>query len=321
MSNGTKATAVSIDQLGNRQLSPVNELKKYLDKLKPSISAALPKHLNADRMARLVMTEFSKNAALRQCKFESIAACIMTASQLGLEIGVGGQAYMIPYKDTATLVPGWKGLVDLVARAGRSSVWTGAVFEGDVFDWELGDSPFLKHKPMGENDPDKMLFAYAIGRVNGSDHPIIECWPNKRIRKHFDKNVIPALKKNHYSNTHWEMYARKVVLLQVLKYLPQSIELQAAVDATHASDQGRSVSIDADFVTIEQQVVPETKAISESHDLPADASPRLAQWWNAMASKSDEREIAALCDEASLDTELSKAEKDLLWAESMRRQA
>jgi recombinational DNA repair protein RecT len=54
-------------------------------------------------------------------------------------------------------------------------------------------------------------------------------------------------------------------------------------------------------------------------DLPPNASKRLTEWWNAMASKSDDRELAALCDEASLDTELTKAEKDLLWAESMRR--
>jgi recombination protein RecT len=254
MSTATKATAVSADELGAAKKSPVNELRLYLDKLKPQMAMALPKHLNADRMTRIAMTEFSKNQALQNCSMQSIAACVMTASQLGLEIGVGGQCYMIPYGTTATFVPGWKGLIDLVSRSGRASVRTGAVFAGDEFEWELGTNQFLKHRPMGESDQDKMLYAYAIGQVNGADYPIIECWPNDRIKKHFNKNVIEKLRPNHYANKHWEMYSRKVVLLQVLKYLPQSIELQAAVEVAHAEDRGAAMTIDADFIAIEQNV-------------------------------------------------------------------
>ena len=324
MSTATKATAISPDQLG-KQIAPVNELRKFLDKLKPQLQAALPRHLNADRMARIVMTEFSKNAALQDCSLQSIAGCVMTASQLGLEIGVGGQAYMIPYGKTATFVPGWKGLIDLVARAGRASVWTGAVFQGDVFDWELGDSPFLKHKPMGESDPAKMLYAYAIGRVNGSDCPIIECWPNERIKKHFDKNVIPKLRNSHYSNKHWEMYARKVVLLQVLKYLPQSIELQAAVDIAHAEDAGKSMTIDADFITVEnqepEQRIEQTKPQSGILDpaaIPAGASEMLAIWWKKQAIETTQDDLARVSDEAA-EADLNDAEKKLLYSEINRR--
>tara|TARA_R110000868_G_scaffold410370_1_gene698209 strand:- start:641 stop:1414 length:774 start_codon:yes stop_codon:yes gene_type:complete len=253
--NGTKTRTIGPDEIGHVKKSPVNELRLYLDKLKPQMQMALPKHLNADRMTRIVMTEFSKNSQLQDCSMQSIAACVMTASQLGLEIGVGGQAYMIPYGKTATFVPGWKGLIDLVSRAGRASVRTGAVFQGDEFEWELGTNQFLKHRPYGESDPDKMLFAYAIGQVNGAAFPVIECWPNERIKKHFAKNVVQKLQPNHYSNRHWEMYARKVVLLQVLKYMPQSIELHAAVESAHAEDRGVPVTIDADFIAIEEQVI------------------------------------------------------------------
>ncbi len=323
MSNGTKATAIAADQLGKPQASPVNELRRYLDKLKPQLQMALPKHLNADRMSRIVMTEFSKNPTLQDCTFQSIAGCVMTASQLGLEIGVGGQAYMIPYGKTATFVPGWKGLIDLVARAGRASVWTGAVFQGDVFDWELGDSPFLKHKPMGESDPAKMLYAYAIGRVNGSDCPIIECWPNERIKKHFDKNVIPKLRNSHYSNKHWEMYARKVVLLQVLKYLPQSIELQAAVDIAHAEDAGKSMTIDADFITVEnqepeQRIEQQAQGVLAPSQVPKDASEMLAIWWKKQALETTQDDLARVSDEAD-EADLSDDEKKLLYAEINRR--
>ncbi len=93
----------------------------------------------------------------------------------------------------------------------------------------------------------------------------------------------------------------------------------------------RALSVDAEGDYKQVQVTLEERSKSdliadrlqsdtvEASDLPPNASKRLAEWWNAMASKSDEREVAALCDEASLDTELTKAEKDLLWAESVRR--
>ncbi|MFO1066309.1 MAG: recombinase RecT [Pirellulales bacterium] len=254
--NGSKAATMSPDSIGKpKELAPVNDLRRYMDQMKSQIAVALPKHMNADRVSRLVLTEFSKSPKLQLCNIKSIVAGVMTASQLGLEIGVGGQAFLIPYGKTATLVPGWKGLIDLNARAGRSSVWTGAVFEGDTFRWALGDSPFIKHQPCGENDPAKLQFAYAVGRINGAEWPIIECWPNARILKHRDK--YNKVGKDHYSYTNWEMYARKVVLLQVLKYLPKSIELQAAVDIAEREEEGRNLILDAEFITIEPDSLPE----------------------------------------------------------------
>lgn len=268
---GSKATAMAPSELGNKKpAAKVNELRLFIDKMKSQFALALPKHLNVDRMQRLIMTEFSKNEKLQECSMHSIAAAVMTASQLGLEIGVNGQAYVIPYRNkstgkmVATFVPGWKGLVDLVNRAGRSAAWTGAVFEGDEFSWELGDSPFVKHKPMGECNPDKLLYAYAIGRVNGSSWPVIECWDVKRIKAHRDKQ----LKANgggdsHYSFKNFEMYARKVVLLQVLKYLPTSVELTAAIEISDRENDPRSLILDGDFITIEPSEVGEAEPQGE----------------------------------------------------------
>jgi recombination protein RecT len=227
-------------------VATAQQFQNFLTKLKPQIAFALPKHLNADRMARLAMTAFSNTPALGECRPHTIAASIMTAAQLGLEINVNGQGYLIPYKQTCTFVPGWKGLVDLANRSGRCTVWTGAVFYGDDFDYALGDNPFIRHKPGDEDDPAKLLFVYAVGKIRGQDVPVIEVWPIRKVWKHRDRfNKVGA---KHYSYQHPEMYARKIPLLQVLKYMPQSIELNAAITATEAADQGRAVTIDADWI-------------------------------------------------------------------------
>ena len=240
--------------------SPAKAFQVYMQKYKSQLEMALPKHMTADRMMRLTLTEFSKNPKLQQCSSNSIFSSIIIASQLGLEPGVNGQGYLVPYNGTCTFIPGWKGLVDLAQRGGRSSVWTGAVYEGDEFDYMLGDSPYCRHKPCGEFDESKLTHVYAIGRVKDSEMPIIEVWPVRKVREHFKKTVVKGLQPNHYSHKHFEAYAKKVALLQVLKYMPQSIELSNAVDVSSAVEQGKGVTIDGDFVNVESNTNTENEA-------------------------------------------------------------
>lgn len=234
-------------------VSPAKSLNDFMDKYKSQIALALPKHITADRMVRLAMTSFSQNAALQKCDMHSIFASVIVAAQLGLEIGVGGQGYLVPYGGKATFVPGWQGLVDLVSRAGRATVWTGAVYRGDEFDYALGDKPYVTHRPGAGGDTWKdMTHVYAIGRVNGSDHPVIEVWTMDKVVRHLSKfNKVGgrhyALEKN---GQNMEMYAKKVVLLQVLKYMPKSVEVQRAVDVASVSDTGKSFTFDGEVVTV-----------------------------------------------------------------------
>lgn len=225
------------------------QLNQFLEKYKGQFAVALPKHLNPDRMIRLALTAFNGNRQLQQCDMNSIAASIITAAQLGLEIGVAGQGYLVAYKGKCTFVPGWQGYVDLVSRSGRATVWTGAVFEGDEFEFALGDSPFVRHRPGGEDDPKKLTHVYAIGRVNGSQWPVIEVWPISRIRKHFNKNN--KVGSGHYAHNNWEMYARKIPLLQVIKYMPKSIELTNAMTAEAAYNSGNTYTVHGDTITID----------------------------------------------------------------------
>lgn len=224
--------------------SAVANMQSLLDKMKPQISAAIPKHMSADRVARIAMTVYRSNPAFQKCSPMSFLSSLMTASQLGLEVGILGQAYLVPYKDQCTFVPGWQGLVDLVSRAGRATVWTGAVFDGDEFDYALGDRPFVRHRPCGEDDEKKITHVYAIGRVNGQEWPIIEVWPVAKVRKHL--NRYNKVGEKHYAYRHFEMYARKVCLLQVIKYVPKSIELISALTAEHESERGRVIELNKD---------------------------------------------------------------------------
>lgn len=233
------------------------DLMAYLQRSKSAVEMALPKHLNPDRMLRLALTCFSTTPKLRECTAQSILASVVVASQIGLEPGVAGQGYLIPYKDTCTFVPGWQGLVGLLNNSGRATAWTGSVFEGDIWDFQLGSNPKCVHVP-GPNygDEEKLQWVYACGKVNGSEQPVVEAWPISRVWKHRDR--FNKVGQRHYSFAHPEMYARKVVLLQVLKYMPRSIELQNAMVASDAIDKGNFAKVeDGVVVEVEAETMPQ----------------------------------------------------------------
>ncbi len=246
----TTALRAAVTGKSDNKEKPLAQFSSFMDKFKPQMALALPRHMNADRMTRLALTAFSTNADLQACSPQSIAASIMTAAQLGLEPGVNGQGYLIPYKGTCTFVPGWKGLVDLVARSGRATVWTGVVYPGDAFEYQLGDAPFCKHVP-GDGDDEEFTHVYAIGRVRDATMPVIEVWTRGKVTKHLKHyNKVGG---RHYAlqgENNLEMYARKVALLQVLKYMPASIELANAIDVSNAAEGGSHVVLDGDLVRV-----------------------------------------------------------------------
>jgi len=213
------------------------ELQKY----KTQMEAALPRHMTADRMARIALTSLRVNPKLMNCTSQSFYGSLMAASQLGLEPGVNGQCYLIPYKTICTLVPGWRGFMDLVNRTERATASTEAVYDGDEFDYTLGTKVTIHHKHGKWNGTEAaLMYVYAVGHIKGlEDFPQIDVWDIDKIWAHRDKNNKCFDKRDHYSYKHPEMYARKIPLLQVIKYLPSSIELASASALDVTATEGR----------------------------------------------------------------------------------
>ena len=236
---------------GARNQSPVQAFSGFMDKLKPQLALALPNHLSSDRMARLALSAFSSSQQLQRCTHISIASSIMTAAALGLEPGVNGAGYLIPYKDTCTFVPGWKGLVDLVSRSGRGTVFTGVIFKDQKYTFTDGARRDLViHNETELDDPSDITHAYAIGWVRDATMPIIELWSVGKIEKH--RNKYNKIGQRHYSFRDWEMYCRKVPLLQVLKYMPSSIEMSNAVAVANSAETGIGATI-VDGIVLENE--------------------------------------------------------------------
>lgn len=227
------------------------------------------------RFARIAISQVNINPKLAE-DVPGLLSCIAIAATLKLEIGVLGQCYIVPYGRKNQFITGWMGHVDLVTRANKATVRTLAVREGDEFDCDLGSKPFVHFKPDVNGDEDRpLLRTVAIGHIKDmSEYPQIEVWGLERLQKHLnrynkvgDRHYALQTGKNLATSHNFEQYARKIPLLQVVKYLPKSIEWQVAAQLDYQADAGRQVM---DFKTasavIEGDTLPEAKGAPTPYD-------------------------------------------------------
>ena len=215
------------------------------DTVKKQFDLALPKLLTSDRFLRIAMTEIQRTPELLSCDQHSLLGALMECAQLGLEPGLLGQAWIIPYKRTATLIVGYKGLLNLARRSGEvSSISAHVVFKKDTFDFQLGDSPFIKHRPTAENDPGEVIAAYAVAMLKGGAKHMEVMW-----KRQIDKirNQSPAGRSGPWV-THEEEMIRKTLIRRLCKFLPLSVEVMRAVDLDERADVG--IPQDVPFVEL-----------------------------------------------------------------------
>lgn len=253
---------------GNKPANPVAQFRDFLEKQRHQIAAALPKHVSPDRMIRLACTEFSKNPLLQKCTPVSVFGSIIQASQLGLEIGVLGQAYLVPYRNNkaggiyeAQMIPGYKGLIALARRSGEvTSIETHIVYARDEFDLVLGIESSVKHIPFLEGDRGAPRLVYGVAKFKDGGHHF-EWMPLTEVDRIRSRSKAS---NNGPWVTDYEQMVRKTLIRRMANYLPMSIELANAIQIGDAADAGHKATIDGDFVTVEENVIDDVTSQAES---------------------------------------------------------
>ena len=228
------------NQLQTESNKPV--ILQYLEKHKGQIAAALPKHLTADRMARIVMTEISKNKELLNCSPKSFFGAVIQASQLGLEPGNAmGHCYLIPFNNRQAktkdvqLIVGYRGMIDLARRSGQiESIVARVVYQGDTFTYSYGLEDDLRHTPGDPDERGDVTHIYAMAKLKGGgvQWEVMTRADIDKIRNQHSKA------KSSPWDTHWEEMGKKTVIRRLYKYLPVSIEIQNAVGLDEQADAG-----------------------------------------------------------------------------------
>jgi len=88
---------------------------------------------NAGAYISSVLLAVAGSDSLQKCTIESIYISAMRAATLRLSVDPStGQAYLVPFKDQATLIVGYKGLHDMAVRTGKYRfINVGPIFEGE----------------------------------------------------------------------------------------------------------------------------------------------------------------------------------------------
>lgn len=228
--------------------APIIVQQVLSDQFKKQLALAVPKHLNADRMARIAATEVRKNKALLNTEPTSFLGSVMQAAQLGLEPGSAlGQAYLVPYGNQCQLIIGYKGMIDLARRSGQVlSLNAYAVREGDDFNFQLGLKPDIHHVPSLEADRIKkpITYVYAVATLKGGGYQF-------EVMSRAEVEAVRAkAKSKNIWNTYFEEMAKKTVIRRLFKYLPVSIEALEITNADAKREAGEKVEPD-DVINIE----------------------------------------------------------------------
>lgn len=215
----------------------VATIRDLVEKNREQIKNALPQHLPVERMIRVFFTALSINPKLYECSQRSLMGAMIQCAQLGLEPGVLGYAYLVPFKNDVQFIPGYKGLVDLARRSGEvASVQARVVYESDKFTYSYGLNEELWHVPSGEQKPGEMTHVYAVVRLkDAGSKPLFEVMTTAQINAHRDRYSRAA--QNGPWVTAYEEMAKKTVLRRLLKLAPVSIEAQRAVVLSEAAEQ------------------------------------------------------------------------------------
>lgn len=223
-----------------------NDFKSLLQSegVKSAIARALPRHVKVEKIISAALTAVQLNPKLLDCDRTSVLRSIVIASALGLEPGGAlGSAYLVPYGKTCTLIPGYRGLIDLARRSGSvKAVEARVVYDCDEFVYEYGTTTKVKHIPrLDRPESARMIAAYCV--VTLSDGmPVIEVMSAKEIEA--VRGRSRSANNGPWVTDHDEM-ARKTVVRRALKYAPLSTELANAVAlddrAEGETDQGAGI--------------------------------------------------------------------------------
>lgn len=255
---------------------PVAAVGQLMVKFRRQIEAALPKHVTADRLMRVCLTEMRRNPSLQRCDPMSFLGAVVTAASLGLEPGGAlGQCYLIPYGKEVNFQIGYRGQIDIARRSGNIvSISARCIYEGDDFEIEYGTDEKLTHIPRFKSD--KILYVYAVAQLKdgGTQFEVMSTEAIEKHRKQYSKSA-------NVWNTAWDEMAKKTLVRRLFKMLPTSIELASALDA---EERPAHEILDAEYAVPADKVEPGKLAKIVSEEVTAQADQELKVWRNKFAT-------------------------------------
>ena len=272
--------------------------------MKKQFETACPTHLkiNAERYARQFCTQLRLNPKLAECEPSSLIGAMMTGTALGLDPSPSlGEFYIIPYENNklkiveAQFQLGYKGMVALAYRGGVMRFQAHAIHEKDHFDYSLGLTPRLEHKPRLDGDRGKAIAYYAIAQLP-SGETVFEIMSRTDAEAH-GKRYSKAYNFGPWK-TEFDEMAKKTVAKSLFKWIPKSTELAVAV-----SKDGGVARIEGDIRSSDDVLEAEVR-YAEIEEPPTSNEALAAEIISAPVAQAQPQTFSEPEPQAPIDPEM-----------------
>lgn len=284
----------------------IRDLRSRLDAYQKQISMLVPRHVDPQQLVAIAVLAAQKEPRLRQCDQQTFVSAVLKCAQAGL-IPDGEQAIIVPYRNRkrgiyeAQFQAGYPGLLRLAHQEEKiESVHAYEIYENDHFEVEFGESMTVVHKPFTGGDRGNIVGAYGIVWLRDARRPVID---------YIDRNRLDRIKRKSQSPvwSSWpERMAKKSALTAVLKYVPKSRELGAAIQLTEQSEIGAPQNLDLEMdptITLDQSEVEEVEHPVESEQSAEKTAPKTRREKKSKTEKSDQQSEPPPGDPAQLTPE------------------
>ena len=205
--------------------------------------------LTAEQFMGMAVNQVKRNPKLLkvwQNNPASVLSSILTCAEFGLSpTSQLGEAWLIAYGSECQFQLGYQGLVKLMYRNPEvMNISAECVYEKDQFEYELGLSPNLSHKPFS-GDRGKLTDVYCIVKLRGQE-PIFkvmsvgELIEIQELSKAGNRSVW-------FSKTDPQKWMlKKTVFKQLCKLLPKQLNVQKAVAYDNIIEDGGTITLDSE---------------------------------------------------------------------------
>ncbi len=258
-------------KLAQRTGTPAPEKKEMtifdlIESRKDQFAQAAGNNMDVNKFLRIATFCIRTNPKLMNCSTPSLMSSLMQSAQLGLEPGVLGHCYLVPFWSEklksfeATFIISYKGMIELARRSGNiQSIAARIVYENDDFQFEYGLEERLIHKPCVQGERGQMKLVYMVAHFVGGGH-YIEVMTKAEIDAVMMSSKSYDKKKGQPTGPwkdHYEEMAKKTVIRRAWKYLPISVddarvvEQEGTVKHDISEDMSTVPWIDADAYAVE----------------------------------------------------------------------
>ena len=289
---------MTVQTTANGQIVKRSEKKRdintIIEGITPQLAKALPRHLTAERIARISLTALKENPQLAECDRSSLMGCLMQAAQLGLEPNsLMGQFYLIPRKTRradgsrsmqCTAVLGYQGMIELAYRSGLvDNIYGHVVRDGDGFEYCLGLRPDLQHRRLAPSLA-RVTHAYAVAHLKNRG-PIFVVLTREEIEARRNRG---GRRRSHSAwDTDFEVMCVKTAIRALFTRMPKSSEIASAERVLHAEEAHKTFHLDVDTHEIK-----EIDELAGTVELVEDTSG---------TEDEDRAEAAAIAEEANAE--------------------